>query len=245
MDLKLQDKIALVTGSGSSVGYGRAIATTLAQEGCDVVCADLNLAWAEEAAGVVEDLGRRAMAVKVDVADRSSVDAMVKAVIERFGRIDILVNNAGTSSQDKPFMQKTKSDWDLDIGVNLYGQMNVAQAVIPHMAERRYGRIVNTSGGQGLPAISTYGAAKAGVEAFTHSLALEVAPSGIIVNGIAPGLGETGLIVRTAEEHKEGFRRMSALKRLCTPQDVAPAVAFLSSDVCSYMVGQWLRLATF
>jgi len=170
---------------------------------------------------------------------------MVQAAIDRFGRIDILVNNAGTSSEDKPFMEKTKADWDLDIGVNLYGQMNVAQAVIPHMAAQRYGRIINTSGGQGLPTISTYGAAKAGVEAFTHALALEVAPLGIIVNGIAPGLGQTGLNVYTSDEMKESFRRMSALHRLCTPEDVAPAVAFLASDVCSYMVGQWLRLATF
>jgi NAD(P)-dependent dehydrogenase (short-subunit alcohol dehydrogenase family) len=245
VDLKLTDKIALVTGSGSPIGFGRAIATTLADEGCDIVCADLDLAWAEEAAAMVEARGRQALAVKVDVADRASVDAMVQQAIARFGRLDILVNNAGTSSQDKPFMQKTKADWDLDIGVNLYGQMNVAQAVVPHMAERGYGRIVNTSGGQGLPMVSTYGAAKAGVEAFTHSLALEVAPLGIIVNGIAPGLGETGLNVKTPEEHKAGYRRMSALKRFCTPEDVAPAVAFLASDVCSYMVGQWIRLSTF
>jgi 3-oxoacyl-[acyl-carrier protein] reductase len=170
---------------------------------------------------------------------------MAQAVAARFGRIDILVNNAGVSSPDKPFMLKTKSDWDLDIGVNLYGQMNVAQAVIPYMAEQKYGRIINTSGGQGIPTVSTYGAAKAGVEAFTHALALEVAPLGIIVNGIAPGLGETGLNVTTTEEHKQGFRRMSALGRLCTPDDVAPAAAFLASDVCSYMVGQWLRLGTF
>jgi 3-oxoacyl-[acyl-carrier protein] reductase len=129
--------------------------------------------------------------------------------------------------------------------VNLYGQMNVAQAVIPFMAEQKYGRIVNTSGGQGLPTVSTYGAAKAGVEAWTHALALEVASLGIIVNGVVPGLGNTGLNVTTTEEHKEGFRRMSALHRLCTPDDVAPAVAFLASDLCSYMVGQWLRLATF
>jgi 3-oxoacyl-[acyl-carrier protein] reductase len=166
-------------------------------------------------------------------------------VIERFGRIDILVNNAGVSSPDKPFMQKTKADWDKDIFVNLYGQMNVAQAVIPYMAEKKYGRIVNTSGGQGLPMVSTYGAAKAGVEAWTKALALEVAPLGIIVNGIIPGLGDTGLNVTTTDEHKEGFRRMSALHRLCMPEDVAPAVAFLASDVCSYMVGQWLRLAAF
>lgn len=245
MDLRLKDKVALVTGAGSPIGFGRAIATTLAEEGCHVISADLDLPWAEQTAESIEALGREALAVRVDVSDRESVDAMVGAAIERFGRIDILVNNAGTSSQDKPFMQKTKADWDLDIGVNLYGQMNVAQAVIPFMADQRYGRIVNTSGGQGLPAISTYGAAKAGVEAFTHSLALEVAPLGIIVNGVAPGLGETGLNIKTPQEHKEGFKRMSALHRFCTPEDVAPAVAFLASDVCSYMVGQWIRLATF
>lgn len=245
MDLKLKDKVALVTGSGSPIGYGRAIALKLAEEGCDVVCTDLNLAWAEETAAMVEALGRRALAVAANVADRAEVDAMVKKAVDHFGRIDILVNNAGTSSEDKPFMQKTRADWDLDIGVNLYGQMNVAQAVLPYMAEQKYGRIINTSGGQGLPTISTYGAAKAGVEAFTHALALEVAPLGIIVNGVAPGLGQTGLNVYTSEEFKEGFVRMSALHRLCTPEDVAPAVAFLASDVCSYMVGQWLRLATF
>jgi NAD(P)-dependent dehydrogenase (short-subunit alcohol dehydrogenase family) len=245
VDLRLTDKIALVTGAGSPIGYGRAIAMELAQEGCDVACADLNLEWAEETAGLVEGLGRRALPVKVDVADRVSVDAMVQAVAERFGRIDILVNNAGASSPDKPFMQKTKADWDKDINVNLYGQMNVAQSVIPHMIAQKYGRIVNTSGGQGIPAISTYGAAKAGVEAFTHSIALELAPLGIIVNGVAPGLGDTGLIVTAPDEFKEAFKRMSALHRLCTPDDVAPAVAFLASDVCSYMVGQWIRLAAF
>lgn len=245
MDLKLKDKIALVTGSGSPVGFGRAIALQLAEEGCDVVCADINQEWAEETAAMIEDAGRRALAVSGNVADRAEVDAMVKAAVDRFGRIDILVNNAGTSSKDKPFMEKTKADWDLDIGVNLYGQMNMAQAVIPYMAEKGYGRIVNVSGGQGIPTVSTYGAAKAGVEAFSHALALEVAPLGVVVNGVIPGLGDTGLNVYTSKEQTEGFKRMSALHRLCTPEDVAPAVAFLASDVCSYMVGQWIRLATF
>ncbi|MBN1631118.1 MAG: SDR family oxidoreductase [Thermoleophilia bacterium] len=245
MDLKLQDKVAFVTGSGSPIGFGRAIALQLAEEGCHVVSADVDLPGAQETAALVEKLGRRALAVRMDVTDRAEVDAMVKKAVDEFGQIDILVNNAGRSSADKPFAMKTKADWDLDIGINLYGQMNVAQAVLPYMTEQKYGRIVNTSGGQGLPTVSTYGAAKAGVEAFTHSLAVEVAPLGIIVNGITPGLGETGLNVTTTEEHKEGFRRMSALHRLCTPQDVAPAVAFLASDVCSYMVGQWIRLATF
>jgi len=244
VDLKLKGKVALVTGAGSPVGYGRAIALTLAEEGCDIAATDLNLEWAKETAVQIEKMGTSAMAVKVDVADRAQVDAMVEAVIKEFGRIDILVNNAGTSSKERPFMEMNKADWDLDIGVNLYGQMNVAQAVVPHMAKQKYGRIINTSGGQGIPTISVYGAAKAGVEAFTHALALEVAPLGIIVNGISPGLGETNLTRRNTEEFMERNRQMSALKRLCTPQDVAPAVAFLASDVCSYMVGQWIRLGT-
>ena len=244
VDLKLKGKVALVTGAGSQIGYGKAIAVKLAEEGCDVVAADLNMEWAEQTAAEIEKMGGQAMAVKVDVADRASVDTMVQTVIEKFGRIDILVNNAGTSSKERPFMEMNKADWDLDVSVNLYGQMNVAQAVVPHMAKQKYGRIINTSGGQGIPTISVYGAAKAGVEAFTHALALEVAPLGIIVNGISPGLGDTNLTKRNTEEFMERNRQMSALKRLCTPRDVAPAVAFLASDVCSYMVGQWLRLGT-
>lgn len=245
MDLKLKGKVALVTGTASQIGYGKAIALTLAQEGCDLISADINLEGAKQTATEIEKLGRKTMAVKVDVANRSEVDNMVKAVIDKFGRIDILINNAGTSSRVQPFMQMTKADWDLDIGVNLYGQMNVAQAVIPHMAARKYGRIVNVSGGQGIPNIAVYGAAKGGVEQFTHALALEVAPLGIIVNGILPGLGETGLVGTAPKEFLEAYRQMSALKRLCTPQDVASVTAFLASDVCSYMVGQFIKLHTF
>ena len=243
----MQDKIALVTGSGSPIGFGRAIATTLADEGCDVVCADLDLAWAEETAAMVESprpagaggqggrhrpgLGRR------HGAGRRST---------RFGRIDILVNNAGTSSQDKPFMQKTKADWDLDIGVNLYGQMNVAQAVIPHMAEQGYGRIVNTSGRAGPPDglhVRRGQGRGGGLHPFAGA------------GGGAPGDHRERHSARSRRDRAErhapprSTRRASGgcrrCKRLCTPQDVAPAVAFLASDVCSYMVGQWIRLGTF
>jgi NAD(P)-dependent dehydrogenase (short-subunit alcohol dehydrogenase family) len=245
MDLKLKGKVALVTGAGSQIGYGKATALTLAEEGCDVISADIDLEGAKKTAAEVEKLGRKSLAVKVDVANRGSVDKMVEAVIDKFGRIDILINNAGTSSVVQPFMQMTKADWDIDIGVNLYGQMNVAQAVIPHMAAKKYGRIVNCSGGQGLPGISTYGAAKGGIDQFTHALALEVAPMGIIVNAILPGLGETGLVGTAPKEFLESQRQMSALKRLCTPQDVASTTAFLASDVCSYMVGQVVKLHTF
>jgi NAD(P)-dependent dehydrogenase (short-subunit alcohol dehydrogenase family) len=135
----------------------------------------------------------------------------------------------------------TKVDCDLDINVNLMGQMNVAQSVIPHMIARKYGRVVNTTGGRSIPTISVYGAAKAGVVAWTHTLAAEVAQFGVIVNGIAPGLGETGLTNSTLPAFIEPYGQRLALKRLCRPEDVGPTVAFVASDLCSYMVGQFYR----
>jgi NAD(P)-dependent dehydrogenase (short-subunit alcohol dehydrogenase family) len=242
MDLMLKGKIALVTGAGSQIGYGRSIASTLAREGCDVVAADIDIEGAQKTAVQVQNLGCQSMSIKVDVSDRAAVDGMVQAILDGFGRIDILVNNAGTSSKRKPFLQMTKSDWDLDIGVNLIGQMNVVQAVLPGMISRKYGRIINLSGGQGLPYISIYGAAKAGVEAFTRALAIELGGSGIVVNGIGPGLGETGLVVDAPREFLDANARNSSLRRLCTPDDVAPVAAFLASDVCSYMSGQFIRV---
>lgn len=246
MDLGLKGKVALITGAGSQIGYGRGIALTLAQEGCNIIAADIDLEGAKQTVDEVKTLGCDALAVKVDVTNRAEVDQMVKTVLERFGRIDILVNNAGASSPLKPFVEMTKADWDLDINVNLYGQMNVAQAVLPHMLSRRCGRIINISGGQGIPNISVYGAAKAGIVAFTQALAKEVATAGVIVNALGPGLGVTGLVNKTApEDFLEQNKQRSALKRLCTPEDVGPAVAFLASDRCSYMTGQFIRLSTF
>ena len=139
---------------------------------------------------------------------------MVKAAIDRFGRIDILVNNAGASSREKPFLEMTKADWDLDINVNLVGQMNVAQSVIPHMISRKYGRVINTTGGRGIPGISVYGAAKAGVVAWTHALAGEVAQFGVIVNGIAPGLGDTGLTKALPRLQRDQYPAVDAQEAL-------------------------------
>lgn len=243
MDLRLDGKTALVTGVGSQIGYGKTIALTLAKEGCDIVAADIDLAGAEKTVAGVKALGRRSVALKVDVTDRSSVETMVQKALDEFGKIDILVNNAGATSGNKPFMETTLKNWDLDIKVNLYGQMNVAQAVLPHMIMRKYGRIINTSGGIGFPTISTYGAAKAGVVAFTQSLAKEVAALGVIVNAVAPGLALTGLVDGAPPEFLETIKQTTSLKRFCTPDDLAPVVAFLASDVCSYMVGQVVSLA--
>ena len=244
MDLLLKDKVALITGAGSQIGYGKAIAMTLAGEGCDIVAVDIDFNGAEQTATAVKALGHKAMAVKVDVTVQTEIDDMVKKALDKFGKIDILVNNAGASSQLRPFIEMTEEDWDFDIRTNLYGQMRVARAVLPHMISRGYGRIINTSGGQGIPNISIYGAAKAGVVMFTQALAREVASRGVIVNAVGPGLGKTGLVYRAPREFLEGERNRSLLKRLCTPDDVAPVVAFLASDKCSYMVGQLVQLST-
>jgi 3-oxoacyl-[acyl-carrier protein] reductase len=244
MDLKLKDKVALVTGTGSQIGYGKGIALTLAQEGCDIISADKDLDGAKKTADEIVKLGRKALAVKFDATNVKDVEKMVKAALDKFNRIDILVNNAGASSILKPFIEMTDEEIDFNIRVNLYGQMNVAKAVLPSMIKQKYGRIVNTSGGQGIPTISVYGAAKAGIQAWTHSLAMEVASSGVIVNCIFPGLGHTNLIKNAPPELANMFVQASAIKRPCTPADMGPVVAFLSSDVCSYIVGQTIGLHT-
>ncbi len=244
MDLRLKDKIALVTGAGSQIGYGKAIVMTLAEEGCHIIAADMDYAGVKQTASLVEGIGRKALAVKVDVTKPEEVDDMVAQALKKFNKIDILVNNAGASTKEQPFMDMTEEDWAFDIGVNLLGQIRVARAVLPHMLKRKYGRIINTSGGQGLPGISIYGAAKGGVVQFTKALAREVGGKGIFVNAVGPGLGKTGLVYRAPKAMLEGAKNESMLKRLCEPADVAPVVAFLASDRCSYMMGQLVQLGT-
>lgn len=238
MDLKLKDKVALVTGTGSQVGYGKGIALALAQEECDIISADIDFNGARQTAAEVEALGRRALAVKVDVRNRNEVDDMVRKGLEKFGRIDILINNAGVSSKWKPFVEMNKEDWDYDIGVNLYGQMNVAQAVLPHMISRKSGRIINTSGGQGIPGISLYSASKGAVVQWTRALAKEVAPYGIIVSVYSPGLGATGLTANDPRE-MESLAKASPLGRICTPEDVGTLVAFMASELSNYFASSF------
>jgi 3-oxoacyl-[acyl-carrier protein] reductase len=238
MDLKLKDKVALVTGTGSQIGYGKGIAVALAKEDCDIISADIDYRGAEETAAEVEALGRKCLAVKVDVMNQTEVDDMVRKALDTFGKIDILVNNAGVSSKWKPWIEMTREDWDYDIGINLYGQMNVARAVLPHMIERKYGRILNTSGGQGIAGISMYGAAKGAVVQWTKALAKEAAPHGVIVSFYSPGLGATGLTAGDPRD-LEDIARMLPLGRLCTPEDVGSLVAFLVSDVSTYFAGSF------
>ncbi len=135
MDLKLKGKIALVTGTGSQIGFGKGIAVKLAEEGCDVICADIDDTGARQTAAAVKALGRKSLALKVDITDKTAVDAAIKKALDKFDHIDILVNCAGRASGLRPFVEMTQDMWDIDINTNLRGTMNVTQAVLPQMLQ--------------------------------------------------------------------------------------------------------------
>jgi len=246
MDLGLKDRVAIVTGAGSQVGFGKATAVTLAREGCDVIVVDIDLEGAKKTASEIEGLGRTVMAIKTDITKGDDVEEMVKTALERFGKIDILVNNAGAISTLKPFIERTESEWDLDINLNLKGMMYCTRAVLEQMISRSYGKIISISSigaKKGKSNTSTYGAAKAGVIGFTQNLAVEVAGKGINVNCIAPGLGLTGFGGGgPPPEIMEKALSTIPVKRTTTPQDIANLVAFLASDVSSDIVGQTISV---
>jgi len=243
MELGLKDKVALVTGTGSQIGMGRNIALTLAQEGCHIVSADVDLPGAKKTADEIINLGRKAFAASVDVSNQSRVNDMVKAAIAELGRIDILVNTAGGTSGAGPLHQAQEDKWERDININFLGSMYCAKAVLPGMMERKYGKIVNFSSGvaiNGMPGSSSYAGAKAAVIAFTKCLSQEVGRIGINVNCLAPTMVMTNFGTHATMDPKraeEMGARMS-LGRLTTTQDVANTVVFLVSDVSSGITGQ-------
>jgi len=248
LELGLQDKVALVTGAGSQIGFGKGIVLTLAKEGCDIIAADIDLKGAEQTAAEIRALGRKAIAVKADVTSSAEVNDMVKEALSEFGKIDILVNNAGVGTPPKVFVESTEEEWDLGININLRGVMNCTKAVLPQMISRKSGKIVNMSSIAGLGGTRTgtiYGAAKAGVVNFTAGLAQEVAEFGINVNCIAPGLGSTGFHPASGfpPEYLEMVKKMAAEGKTTTPQDIGNAVAFLVSDVSIRIMGQCLRVS--
>jgi 3-oxoacyl-[acyl-carrier protein] reductase len=246
MELSFEDKVALVTGTGSQIGFGKAIALTLAREGCDIILNDIDLEGAKKTALEVESLGRKAMVVKADISRSAEVKDMVKAALQEFGKLDILVNNAGACTPPKPFLEMTEADWDSDIDINLKGMLNCTRAVLPPMIERKYGKIVNISSGAGLDGgtnIAVYAAAKAGIIVFTKAIAREVSALGINVNCVAPGMANTGFASQAPPGFIESFAKSTAVGRLTVPQDIANAVAFLASDVSSDIVGQTFEVS--
>jgi 3-oxoacyl-[acyl-carrier protein] reductase len=243
MELGLKDKIALVTGAGSQIGFGKAIALQLAKEGCDVVVNDIDLEGAEKTVAEIKKLGRKSMAIKADVTSIAEWENMLKKILDKFGRVDILVNNAGGCTPPKPFLEMTDKDWEFDINVNLKSTRNGTKTVLPHMIKQKSGKIVNITSGAGIHGgmfTAGYSAAKAGIIAFSMGVAKEAAPEGININCVSPGVANTGFAKNAPPGLIENFPKTLPIKRLTTPQDIANAVTFLASDAASDIVGQVL-----
>lgn len=234
-------KIAIVTGS--SRGIGRGIALQLAREGWDI-CVNYiqHREAAEDVVSQIRTLGRDAIAVQADVADGQAVFAMVKTAEEQLGPISLLVNNAGVAGQAL-FQDITDEMWNRYMGVNLGGARNTIRAVLPHMLHEKAGCIVNISSMWGLRGAScevTYACTKAALIALTRSLALELAPSHIRVNCVAPGVIDTDMVQVLGQDVLEELAQQTPLGRLGTPADIAHAVAFFASEKASFITGQVL-----
>ncbi|MDA0769239.1 MAG: hypothetical protein BZY79_01695 [SAR202 cluster bacterium Casp-Chloro-G4] len=259
--MNVSGKIALVTGGGR--GIGRGISLVLANNGADVAVVDLILANAESVAQEVAAVGRQSMAVAVDVTAQASVEAMVRQVTERFGRVDVLVNNAGVigaggwEDREKP----NEEDWDFIFEVNVKGIVRVTDAVAPKMKERRYGKIINIAsiaGRRGSDRNMPYNVSKAGVISLTQGQALDLAPHNINVNAICPGLLWTPMweriTARTAmtpnpegKTQRELFEdyvdSSTPLGREQTPEDIGNLAAFLASDFSQNITGQAINVS--
>ena len=235
------EQAALVTGS--SRGIGRAVALELARRGYHVCVNYLHQREAAlETVGQIEAMGMHAIAVQADVADRAAVERMAEAARAGLGPISLLVNNAGIAPYG--LFQDTQDDvWERTLAVNLTGARNAALAVLPHMLDQKRGCIVNISSIWGLRGAScevAYACTKAAIIGLTRSLALELAPSGIRVNCVAPGCIDTDMVRTLGPETRQMLVEETPLGRLGTPEDIANAVAFFAQDSSSFLTGQVL-----
>jgi 3-oxoacyl-[acyl-carrier protein] reductase len=238
----LTGKIAVVTGGAQ--GIGQAIATTLAQEGSDVVVADLDANRCEETVARIQQLGRKAMAVSVNVGDWDQVKGMIDQVQKEWQRIDILVNNAGIT-RDGLLLRMKEEDWQSVLQVNLTGTFFCVKAVLPAMSRQRSGRIVNIAsivGAIGNIGQANYAASKAAVIGLTKTVAREYASRNITVNAVAPGFIDTAMTQDLSAETKEVLLNQIPLKRLGQPSDIADAVSFLCSEKAGYITGHVLHV---
>ena len=236
--MNVDGKIAIVTGAGQ--GIGKTIALSLAERGATVVVADINMELAGAVAAEVEELRCSAMAWKVNVASLKDCENLMKAVVERFGKIDILVNNAGIT-RDMVLLRMKEEQWDDVISVNLKGTFNCTKTAIRYMFRQKSGCIINiasVTGAMGNPGQANYSASKAGIMGFTKAVAREYAEYGITVNAVAPGFIETAMTDAIPQKDRELLIAQIPAKRLGTPADVAAVVCFLASNSASYITGQ-------
>ncbi len=241
--MKLKGRTALVTGG--SRGIGRAVALALAEEGADVAVNYVSSEGAaKEVAEQIRKLGRRAPLAQADVADYPDTFRMAQEVLKEFGHVDILVNNAGINS-DKTFVKMDHASWRKVLAINLDGVFNCTKVFIDQMLKQNYGRVVNMTsviGQIGNFGQANYAASKAGVAAFTKSLAKELAGKGVTVNAIAPGFIETEMVKGVPEKVRAKLLEQIPLKRFGTPEEVARAVIYLCSSDGDYITGAELCL---
>jgi NAD(P)-dependent dehydrogenase (short-subunit alcohol dehydrogenase family) len=242
----LRGKVAIVTGAAR--GIGKATALAVARQGAQVAAVDIDAAGAQQTAAAVQQLGTAAVAGCIDVADPAQVNRMVEQVVAQLGRVDCLVNNAYISGGYAPVAETTDEVWNRVLAVNLTGYFNCARAAARVMIAQGGGAMVNLSSGAGLRgSISAgvqYSASKAGIIGLTKGLAADLAPQGIRVNCIAPGLIDTGLGASdrwsgwTRAEVERYAQRDIALGRVGAPEDIADVVVFLLSDAARFMTGE-------
>ena len=240
----MSDRVAIVTGAGQ--GMGRAVAMRLSADGARVIANDVNEEAAARTARGIQDAGGEAIAVAGDVTSSGDVADIVRAALDRYGRIDILVNNAGVLRPTK-VIDIEEDEWDWVIAVNLKGTYLCSRAVLPAMRKGGWGRIVNFSSTAGKSTSTVggahYTAAKAGILGFTRHLAREAAGYGITVNAVCPGLIDTEMVRGTIPDEKaRAYADSFPIQRMGEPSEVAELVAFLASDRAAYITGASLDI---
>jgi 2-hydroxycyclohexanecarboxyl-CoA dehydrogenase len=245
----MTNRVAFVTGGAQGIGQG--ISETLGANGFRVAVADLNLDAAEATAKRIAGAGGEAIAVHVDVTDSESVRSAVKTVAAELGDIEIVVNNAGWDDF-MPFLKTSEDFWDKILDINFKGALRVIHTVVPGMVDRGFGRVINIgsdAGRVGSSLEAVYSGAKGGIIAFTKTLAREVATKGITANVVCPGPTDTPALRKfadgagDAEKVIGGMTRAVPMKRLGTPEDIGPAVAFFASDAAGFVTGQTLSVS--
>jgi NAD(P)-dependent dehydrogenase (short-subunit alcohol dehydrogenase family) len=259
MDLGFKGKVALVTGAGSQVGFGKEVALTLAREGCDAIVVTDVIDDVQKTADEVKQICSKTLAVKADITKKADVEAMVKQVLDTYGKIDILCNVAGAilHKDGVPIDEQDPDIWAKQINLNLFGTMLVTKTVVPQMRKQKHGAIVNIGSGsthQFQMGVGTYAISKYAIDLFTKQLAYVEGKNGIRCNCIAPGPAPTnfGAVLRgdapppppeVAAKMREGMMALFPLGRMGTPRDIANITVIMASDAVDYITGQVIQVS--